>query len=456
LTNSLPQFDQVRRPATDVEAADDLKGGRVKNRRRVLDLLRQNGALSQAGLSDHTGLSRATVSGLVAELRQHGLAINREMLPEQSRTGRPPAMIALADSVGAAVGMNVTADAIQVAVGNVGLDVLTERKVRPAFSIGSEPRATLELTAGIVQELLTSAGWHRSQVIGGAIGVPAPIDYREGSVGLSTSLPGEWLGLKPAAMLEALVGFPVLLENDANLSAFAETAAGAAKGAEEVLYIEASYLVGCGVIVNGRVHRGFAGGAGEIAHMIVRPGGPLCFCGRKGCLGMVVYGGTILDEVRDGLRRRLAASEFDSDALDAPDLGRDQQLDLVVDWALRGDPISARVLSDAGHELGFAVANVCQILNPERVVVGGALTRAGNIFMDQFTEAIHGLTTQLPGWPVTIVPARWQDRAELIGAVALGVRAENATFAERLWRLVEGALLDRPSRLASPGGSRSI
>jgi predicted NBD/HSP70 family sugar kinase len=436
----------------DVSDTEDLKGGRVKNRRRVLELLRQNGALSQADLSDQTGLSRATVSSLVSELRQHGLVVNEELRTVQSRTGRPPAMVALSKSVGAAVGINITGEVIQVAVGNIGLELLAERETRPdQFAIGSDLEATLQLTASIVRELLVVAGLDESDVIGAAIAVPAPIDSRDGMVGRSTFLPG-WLESKPAATLASIVGFPVLLENDANMSAFAEVVAGAVEGAAQVLYIGGPNNTGAGLIINGRVHHGFAGGAGEIAHMNVRtdPGAPLCFCGRRGCLAAVVDGRAIVEEVRSGLRGRLAPSEFDPDALARPGLGPDQQLDLVVQWALRGDPISARVLGDAGHVLGFAVANVCQVLNPERVVVGGELVKAGHIFMDQFSEAVHGLTKLLPGSPVPIVPGRWQDRAELVGAVALGIRAVNNEFAERLWGLVEGALLDRPNRRNAP------
>jgi len=189
---------------------------------------------------------------------------------------------------------------------------------------------------------------------------------------------------------------------------------------------------------------GAFGGAGEIAHMVVEPGGELCFCGRRGCLAQVVHGGTIVAEVQGGHRRGFATSEFDPDALDAPGLGIDRQLDLVVRWAREGDPISSRVLEDAARTLGRAVANVCQILNPERVVVGGTLTAAGGIFMDPFIRAVHDHTRMLPGPPVPIVPSHWQERAELVGALALGVRADNDVFAERLWRLIEAVLRDEP------------
>jgi predicted NBD/HSP70 family sugar kinase len=430
----------------DASSTEDLKGGRVKNRRRLLELLRQNGALNRDVLALQTGLSRATVSSLVSELRDRGLVISEDSRSDLTRIGRPPSMVALSESIGAAVGINISVEAVQVAVGNVGLELLVEREVRPdRFLIPSEPRGTLELASAIVQDLLAAVGFAPSQVIGGAIGIPAPIDNRVGTVGGSSAVPS-WVGLRPAAVLEPLVGFPVLAENDANLAAFAEAAAGSVEGAGDVLYVKAANMIGCGLIINGRLHRGASGGAGEIAHMVVQPGGELCFCGRRGCLAMVVYGGTMVREVQDGHRRQLAPSDFDLDALDPPGQGLDQQLDLVAQWARSGDPISSRVFRDAGRDLGIAVANVCQVLNPERVVVGGVLTRAGDAFMAPFTRAVHEHTTLLPGWPVPVVPSHWQERAELIGATAFGVRAADDEFAARLWTLVENALLYRPGR----------
>jgi len=255
----------------DVSTTDDLKGGRVKNRRRVLDLLRQNGGLSQADLSDRTGLSRATVSSLVSELRQHQLLTDEEPRPEQARIGRPPAMVALNGSVGAAVGVNITGESIQVAIGNVALDVLAEREVRPdQFAIGSEPDMTLRLIAATVQELLATARLDRTRVIGGAIGVPAPIDRRNGTVGPTTFL-SNWQRSRPAEILEPLVGFPVLIENDANLAAYAEAVSGAVEGAAHVVFVGSgdSVAIGTGLIIQGRVYSGAFGGAGEIAHMVV-------------------------------------------------------------------------------------------------------------------------------------------------------------------------------------------
>jgi predicted NBD/HSP70 family sugar kinase len=426
----------------DVTATEDLKGGRVKNLRRVLDLLRQNGALNQADLGNLTGLSRATVSSLVSELRQHQLVVSEELRKGTSRTGRPPTMVALRESIGASVGINVTRDAIQVAIGDIGLNLLQERDRRPAeFEIGQDPAATLRLTSDVVREALAAAGVDQSQVIGGVMTLPAPI-ARDGTVGVSSAVSG-WQGSKPSSALESLVGFPVLLANDANLAAFAEAVAGAVEGATQVLYLDASMFIGAGLLINGRPYVGATGGAGEIAHMIVQPrDGELCFCGRRGCLAMVVNAGNMVAEIQSSHMRVLSTSEFDPEALDTAGLGLDRTLDLVVQWARRGDPISSRVLRDAGRDLGIAVANVCQILNPERVVVGGALTAAGDVFMGPFTRAVHEHTTTLPGPPVPVALSHWKERAELIGAVALGVRAENDEFAARLWTLVETALLD--------------
>ena len=169
---------------------EDLKGGRIKNRRRVVDLLRQNGALSLATLSDRTGLSRATVSSLVSELRQHGLVVGEEIRSDRVRTGRPLSMVALDDSAGAAVGINITSDAVQVAVADVGLNVLAETMRRPDdFDIGHALEATLRLTADMVDDALATLGLDRARVLGGTLGVPAPIDRRDGTVGLTSLMP---------------------------------------------------------------------------------------------------------------------------------------------------------------------------------------------------------------------------------------------------------------------------
>src|SRR5205807_10328454 len=119
---------------------------------------------------------------------------------------------------------------IQVAVGDIGLRLLARRPVRPEhLANGDDLEATLKVIAGVVGETLASAGLDESRVIGGVIAVPAPVDSRGGMVGVSTFLPG-WIGSSPAAILESLVGFPLLVENDANVSGFAEAVAGSAQG----------------------------------------------------------------------------------------------------------------------------------------------------------------------------------------------------------------------------------
>jgi predicted NBD/HSP70 family sugar kinase len=433
---------------TDVDPGEDLKGGRAKNRRRVVDLLRQNGALSQTALSELTGLSRATVSSLVSELRQCGLVVNADR-GDQSRPGRPPSSVALARSLGVGVGINVTADMIRVGVGNVGLEVLAERVARPeGFRIGGDPAASLDLAAKTVAQALAAAGAAPTQVVGGALGVAGPIDIRDGSLRPTSYLPA-WVGRRPAAELGRLVDFPVALENDGSLSAFAEAVSGAVTGAAQVLYVGAPWPTAAGLVINGRVYRGAYGGAGEIAHMVVRPGGELCFCGRRGCLAMVVDPRKLVLEVVAGHRRVVAPSEFDPDAVEAPGLGMDQQLELIAEWAAAGDPISSRVFGDAGREVGLAIGNVCNVLNPERVVVGGIGSQVGDAFMEPFIRGVHDHTKVLPGWPVPIELSQWGDRAELIGGIALGIRGEDERLADRLSRLVERALRERPAPQAA-------
>nr|MDT0666121.1 ROK family protein [Micromonospora sp. DSM 115978] len=153
------------------------------------------------------------------------------------------------------------------------------------------------------------------------------------------------------------------VDNDANLGALAELTWGAGRGASGVAYIKAATGVGAGMVVDGRIHRGHTGTAGEIGHTTVDEHGPVCRCGNRGCLETFVGTRILLDMLR---------------ASHGPDLSVLGMLALARD----GDAGCQRVVADAGRAIGVAVANLCNLVNPELVVVGGDLAAAGDLLLD--------------------------------------------------------------------------
>ena len=382
---------------------------RERNRARVLGALREQGRTSQAEIARATGLSRTTVSKLVAELKETGLV---EVLQVQgsdassSHGGRPSVRLALRDVSTAVVGVDFGHSHVQVAVGDVAHNVLAER--RCDLDVNHRAAEALDASARMVDEVLEEAGVLRADVVGAGIGIPGPVDRARGTVGSRTILPG-WLGLRIADEMRARLALPVEIENDANLGALAELTWGAGRDCSNFAYIKAATGIGAGIIIDGRLLRGATGTAGEIGHTTLDGAGALCYCGNRGCLETVASGPAIVHLVGNGDGRLTLGG--------------------VIDLAVDGDVRCRRAISDAGREIGIAIAGLCNLINPERVVVGGVLSRAGDLVLDPIRASIRRYAVQAASDRVEVVPAVFVERAELLGCLALALRSSTPTLA---------------------------
>lgn len=396
----------------DDRGAGDLASLRAHNRRRVVDQLRHHGVLSQAEIRRLTGLSRTTVSNVVAELRRAALVVDTEAgRPGTGSTnGRPPVFLALDDSAGAAVGIDFGKSHVRVAVANLAHAVLAE--CHREMKVDRDAAASMDVAAHLVTEALDQARIPRSRVVGVGMGLPGPVDRRKGMVGSASILPG-WFGVRAAQEMGARLELPVELDNDANLGALAETVWGAGAGSDHVAYIKASTGIGCGLVIDGKPYRGFTGTAGEIGHMVVDESGLICYCGNRGCLETLVGGPAVTELLRRSHEEPLRLSE-------------------VIQRAGEGDLGCQRALADVGQQIGIAVANLCNLLNPERVVIGGALSLAGDLVLQPVRDAVRRHTIQASAQAVQIVAGVLGDRAEVLGAVAQVLRRGQSPFSTGL------------------------
>jgi predicted NBD/HSP70 family sugar kinase len=317
--------------------------------------------------------------------------------------------LALHDSSGAVVGIDFGHSHVQVAVADLAHNVLAERFRDLDVNHAAE---ALDASVDMVDQVLGEAGVGRSKVIGVGIGIPGPVDRERGTIGSSTILPG-WLGVRVAEVMEQRLQLPVEIDNDANLGALAELTWGAGRGCSNFAYVKASTGVGAGIVVEGKLLRGASGTAGELGHTTINEGGALCYCGNRGCLETVASGPAIIHLV--GRRH-----------------GENPTLSQVVALAAAGDVGCRRAISDAGREIGVAVAGLCNLINPERVIVGGLLSRAGDLLLDAIRASIRRCAVQAAAERVEVVSALFVERAELLGSLALALRASNPAFAARL------------------------
>jgi predicted NBD/HSP70 family sugar kinase/DNA-binding transcriptional ArsR family regulator len=388
--------------------AGSLESLRRLNRLRVIRALRDEGQISRADIARRTGLSRSTVSSLVADLQADGLVVERPEpgLAHGAQGGRPPILLSFDASAGAAVGIDFGHSHLRVAVSDLASTILAERS-RP-LDTDHDAQEGLDAAAELVAQALADAGVDRSAVIGAGMGLPGPIEQGDGTVGSSAILPG-WIGMTAETEMRRRLEIPVMVDNDANLGALAEAAFGAGRDAGDLIYLKVSSGIGAGLILNGRLYRGSGGLAGELGHVLVDPDGVVCRCGNRGCLETVAATGALVD-----LLRRSHGEDFTVEGM--------------LDGAAAGDVGCRRVIQDAGRALGQVVATLLNVLNPELLVLGGDLAAAGELLLDGVRESVARAALPEASRGAQVVVGVLGDRAQVLGALALVVSEADRAF----------------------------
>jgi predicted NBD/HSP70 family sugar kinase len=236
-------------------------------------------------------------------------------------------------------------------------------------------------------------------VNGAGIGLPAPIHLSTGMVGSTAILPG-WDGVRVAEEMSERLRLPVHVDNDANLGALSELHWGAGDGCSSLAYLKIATGIGAGRVIGGRLFRGAGGTAGEIGHTTIDDDGPICRCGSRGCLETFASMPALVELLR-------------------PSLGDELTAEAVIERTARGDPGCRRAVGDAGRHIGSALADLCNLVNPQRIVVGGSLGAAGDVLLEPMREEIRRRAIPSAAEDVEIRPGVLGERAEMLGAVAL-------------------------------------
>lgn len=279
---------------------------------------------------------------------------------------------------------------------------------RAVSPLNADAKSDLEIMFSLADDLLLE-----EQPIAVGVSFGGPVDATTGTVRLSHHVRG-WDSTPLREILKSKFGVPASVDNDANVAALGEYRFGAGVGYDDLLYITVSTGVGGGWILNGKPWRGVEGMAGEIGHMVVDPAGPMCLCGKRGCVERLASGPYIAQQVREWLQDRPEQGEVLRSYHDNLDAITGQ---LVSQAAEQGDKLAIKALENAGWALGIAIGNVANLINPQRFVLGGGVTKAG----DRFWQTIRRVAreTALPEVHFEIVPAALGDEAPLWGAVAL-------------------------------------
>lgn len=348
--------------------------------------------LSQAEIARATGLSPASVSNIVRHLCETGAA---EVAPG-IRGGRRAQEVRVRPEHGLVLGLDFGHRHIRVALADLRYTVLAERK--RSCDVGAAPGPAFDVAEDLVREMLAEVDRPRLDLRAAGVGLPAPLPADGSALDSWPILPG-WVTIDPRHDLGERLGVPVYADNDANLGARGELVFGAGRNTMDLAYIKAATGLGAGLVVDGRIYRGHAGSAGEIGHLTIDETGPICSCGNRGCLETLVGGPYLLELLRHS----------------HPDL---RTVEDLVARAVEGDGGCRRVLADAARHIGFVAANLCNVVNPERVVVGGDLAVAGELVIGPLRSAMaRYAVVSVSSTPV--LAAQTGDRAEVLGALVL-------------------------------------
>lgn len=324
--------------------------------------IKKQGSLTQVELAAATGLSAASVSNIVKELSTAGVLRTSPSI----RSGRRATLVSFARAVGLVAGIHVAARQLRVLVADVNGTVLGENHM----PLARDHRADNELDRAslLLADILANLESGFDELRGVGVAVSAPIDRASGRVAGRGILRG-WTGVDIVEVVHRRLRQPVFLDNASNLAALAETRLGAGRGRQNLIFLDVGEGVGAGLVLEGRVLRGHNGTAGELGHTVIIEDGPLCRCGNRGCLEAIAGGPAILERLGDA--------------------GGITKISDVVVRAMANDGDCIRALAEAGRHIGLAAGNLCNLFDPERIVVGGDLARAGELLLGPIRVAME-------------------------------------------------------------------
>ena len=367
---------------------------REANRARIVDSLKHHGHLTQVELAGATGLSPATVSNIVKELAASGVLHTTV----GSRSGRRAIEVTLARQLGLVAGLHFSARHLRIAISDIGRTVVAENHV--PLALEHKYDRELDRAALLLSDMVETVNATLGDILAVGVAIPAAVEIDTGFISTPGLMKG-WKGVPVAEEFENRIQRPVFLDNEANLGGLAELRAGAARGSRGAAYIRVGHSISAGLLFDGQLFRGVTGKAGQIGHVTIDENGPICHCGSRGCLDTLAGGPALLELFRG-------------------DPGMQRVRDLLL-RAESGDASAKRVIADAGRHIGIAAASLCNLFDPELLVIGGELAQAGETLLSPMRHALERSALASSDGVPAIVQAELGDRAELLGCLALAI-----------------------------------
>lgn len=373
----------------------------------VLNLVRERQPISRIDIAESTKLEGSTVSKIVARLLEDEFVYENGVGPASPQGGRKKRFLHLNPEKAYAVGVDLGPQHHEIAISDFSGRILRRMKTENS----GDPQQALEALARGVKKLLQS-GLSQERVVGIGISLVGLVDAKEGRM-----LAGENLGWGDEVPVGSILrnalnlDLPIYFDNGARLAALAEIWFGkhTSRQPQDLVFLEVSEGIGAGIIIQGQLYHGSLNGAGEFGHISLDPAGPNCSCGGRGCLEVFASDQATIARYKELCRAEGCLAELESEIT----------IEELIQRSAVGNPRAIEALRQTATYLGRGLIPIIYSVNPEVIVLGGAITRAWEIVYPEIRRVLAAQITRFYSSHVTIIPSTLGDKPSLTGAIAL-------------------------------------
>jgi N-acetylglucosamine repressor len=378
------------------------------NQYRILDLLRHHPGISRSEIVSLTGLGKATISSIISDFMTNNIIYEIGPGKQRSSAGRSPIRLSLKGNARLAIGVELTgSECIAILTDLYANPILVERRPLTDKSV--------ETSLGLIHECISQLmkNYDSKRLLGVGIGVPGPVDSNRQHVIFAENL--GWFDIPLGPMLSERLSKPVTVIKRQNAAALGEYWYGVGKGKSNLIFVNVSVGISCGIIINDALYEGLNGSAGAIGHATIEPNGIQCKCGNYGCLETRASSAAIVIRVREKIKQgyQTILNDWVKGALQSI------TSHMVIEAALKGDSLALEIIEEAVNYLGIAIANLINTLNPALIIVGGDFLKLGDVFFGPLQKSIQKRSFSMSVRGVEVLPSSLGYQASAIGAASL-------------------------------------
>lgn len=386
---------------------------RVYNKSEVMEIMRRNKSVYRAELARITGLSMPTIMKITDEFIRNGLVadVGRGV----SSGGKPPMLLELIPDARLFVGMDISGAMFKCIIMDLRGGVVYRRtRVKSEFA---EAANIIDSIIEFIETTVSESGIDRSRLSGIGIGVPGLVEIQEGRV--ITSIDYNWKNVDVRTPLQKRFKMPVYVENSSKVMAIGEKWFGNGNESDNFALVTVGRGIGAALIMNGEIYKGHYNMSGEVGHMVIDPNGPLCKCGKRGCLETLASGKAIANQARQLVDTRRPSVMLDMVKGDKTKI----EPETVFKAAAKGDNLARRIVDNAIDSLSIGLGNLISLMDCQLIVLTGCVVKDNEYLLERVRRQINETRSLYYGkMPVEVKLSTMGEEAAVIGAATLPLR----------------------------------